>query len=190
MEEHESTQFWKFINKFRKKQIEQPEIGCDEFTTYFKSLASDESASEFDKNFENKLLQKYKNFDHTVVHVQALDQQISEEEIKRILQELPNNKAVGPDLISNEMLKYGKNTLLAPLTKLFNLALKHSTFPRQWCSGLVVPIYKAGDKTNPANYRGITLSSCLGKVFAKILNTILTRFLEENKVIHNSQDGF
>jgi hypothetical protein len=37
--------------------------------------------------------------------------------------------------------------------------------------GFIVPIYKSGPKDDPTNYRGITIGSALGKLFAKILNT-------------------
>ena len=62
--------------------------------------------------------------------------------------------------------------------------------PDIWCQGLITPIYKSGDKNDPTNYRGICVSSCLGKLFCSILNQRLYSYLEENKILHNSQIGF
>ena len=57
--------------------------------------------------------------------------------------------------------------------------------------GVIVPIYKNVGKANDVNnYRGITLSSCLGKLFTTLLNVRLTDFCEENQVIKEIQTGF
>ena len=45
-------------------------------------------------------------------------------------------------------------------------------------------------KSDPTNYRGICVSSCLGKLFCSILNRRLHLYFEENKILHNSQIGF
>ena len=48
----------------------------------------------------------------------------------------------------------------------------------------------SGDKSDPTNYRGKCVSSCLGKLFSPILNQRLYLYFEENKILHNSQIGF
>ena len=48
--------------------------------------------------------------------------------------------------------------------------------PRTWCFGLITPIYKTGGRSDPANYRGTCVSSCLGKLFCSILNQRLLDF--------------
>ena len=62
--------------------------------------------------------------------------------------------------------------------------------PDIWCQGLITPIYKSGDRSDPTNYRGTCVSSCLGKLFCSILNQRLYLYFEENKILHNSQIGF
>jgi hypothetical protein len=42
----------------------------------------------------------------------------------------------------------------------------------------------------PNNYRGITIASCLGKLFTKMINNRFTTFLVENKIIIENQIGF
>ena len=83
------------------------------------------------------------------------------------------------------------------LTKLFNKTLKMGNFPEEWNYGLIKLIHKGNDiydpnnyhgllKYNlylrsPCNYRGITLNSCLGKLFCTILyNRLATIFEQEN----------
>ena len=72
-------------------------------------------------------------------------------------------------MIVNEMLKYGNAIFCSPLTKLFNTILSTGCYPTAWSTGIIVPILKSGDPMDPNNYRGITLSSCIGKKILKIL---------------------
>ena len=53
-----------------------------------------------------------------------------------------------------------------------------------------MPIHKSGSQDDPNNYRGICISSCLGKFFTLIMNKRLNDFLENNKIINKSQIGF
>lgn len=76
------------------------------------------------------------------------------------------------------------------LLKLFNHMLHEEYFPKTWSDGFIVPLFKSGDKDEPSNYRGLTIASCLGKLFTKILNIRLVEFLEDNKILSSNQIGF
>jgi hypothetical protein len=54
----------------------------------------------------------------------------------------------------------------------------------------ITTIHKANDITDPNNYRGITVTSAIGKVFNSILNTKLDDFVCKNNIIKNCQIGF
>ena len=88
------------------------------------------------------------------------------------------------------MIKCSTNILLQGFVKLFNLILEVGYFPSQWCQGLITPIFKSGDLCDCNNYRGISITSCLGKFFCLILKERLLIFLNENKILHPSQIGF
>ena len=49
---------------------------------------------------------------------------------------------------------------------------------------------RKGDKRSPANYRGIALTSCLGKLFTSILQSRLNKFIEQNNILNPEQFGF
>ena len=75
--------------------------------------------------------------------------------------------------------------------KLFNQILETGHFPNQWSTGCIHPIYKnKGDRENPANYRPITILSCLGKLFTAVLNSRLNNYLEESYLLKENQAGF
>ncbi len=59
-----------------------------------------------------------------------------------------------------------------------------------WCEGLINPIFKSGNKQDPNNYRGICISSSLGKFFCSILNNRLINHMKQENIIHPSQIGF
>ena len=53
-----------------------------------------------------------------------------------------------------------------------------------------MPIFKREDSFDPSNYRGIAITSCLGKLFTLMLNERLVAFLEERKILKPNQIGF
>ena len=119
-----------------------------------------------------------------------LDKPISHKELIEKLQSLKSKKSCGLDGIKNEMLKNSTPEMHEALLKLFNLVLSSGCFPDIWNQGLISPIYKSGDKLDPNNYRGICVSSNLGKVFCSIINSRIVTFLNEHNVLSKSQIGF
>merc|ERR1711923_350051 len=60
-----------------------------------------------------------------------------------------------------------------------------------WRTAIITPILKKGkDPSSPKSYRPISLTSCLGKLAEKMVNTRLYYWLEKNKVLDNNQAGF
>ena len=136
-----------------------------------------------------ELLDKLVEMEHTKIFSE-LDHIITIKEISNAISSLKNNKASSFDLILNEMLKYGQNFILKGLHRLFNLILSTGNFPTRWAKGIIVPLFKNGSKDDPSNYRGLTIGSNICKLFTKILNTRLNKFLEERNIICLEQIGF
>ena len=63
-------------------------------------------------------------------------------------------------------------------------------YPTLWSHGLIIPIFKKDDPSNPENYRGITLLSAMGKIFTSIMNSRLCDYLIEKGIITPEQCGF
>ncbi len=88
------------------------------------------------------------------------------------------------------MIKHTSSKLQLAVLKLFNVILRVGYFPDIWNQGLITPIFKNGDKFDPNNYRGICVSSNLGKLFCSIINARLLDFITTHNVLSRSQIGF
>jgi hypothetical protein len=67
---------------------------------------------------------------------------------------------------------------------------REERIPVDWVRGIIVPIYKDGEKQNVDNYRGITLLSVVGKLYASILNNRISSWLEKKNKLVDEQGGF
>ena len=56
-----------------------------------------------------------------------------------------------------------------------------------WCKGLIIPVHKRGDVSDPNNYRPICMTEVNSLL---IMNLGLNEVLQERKVIHISRIGF
>jgi hypothetical protein len=119
-----------------------------------------------------------------------LDNVISQKEITSAMSKLKNKKAPGLDNISNTTIKQSQTVLLPCLSKSFNSCLSHGKYPQSWAEGYISVIHKSGDAADPNNYRGITITSSVGRVFNSILNERLDSFLKLNNIIDDCQIGF
>lgn len=94
------------------------------------------------------------------------------------------------DGIVNELVKFGGEGMIQMMVLLFNWVWENEYAPSRWRKGVVVNLFKKGDKTDPGNYRGITLLSTVGKVFFKMLNSRIVGVLEMERIISEGQAGF
>ena len=99
--------------------------------------------------------------------------------------------APGPDDIMISMIKNlatpAKSTLLTALNKLWEAGV----YPEQWRREIKLPFLKPGKDPNlPSSYRPITLTSCICKLFERMVNHRLMWFLEKNNILCPEQSGF
>ena len=154
-------EYWKIINYASKnKGHRECSISVNELYRHFKGLSfKEENCSQFDPT--------------TAVHEESISEELNSpftlEEIQAVIKKLKNNKASGLDQIINEHLKNCPVNVVKLIVKLFNLVLDTGLIPAEWCKGLINPLYKnKGSIKNVDNYRGITLLSCLVKLFTSV----------------------
>jgi len=90
----------------------------------------------------------------------------------------------------NEYFIESVDILAVHICDLFNCVLNSGYYPEKWTEGIIVPLHKKGSKEDVNNYRGITLVSCLSKLFTTVLNNRIENICYENNTISDAQFGF
>ena len=116
--------------------------------------------------------------------------EISLTEVQDQLSILDVNKSYGPDGISPKLLRNLKDVIAPSLCKLFNATLWHCKVPCIWKQANVTPIHKKGDKSDPNNYRPVSLLSIPGKVLEKIIFKHIFNHIRDNSILTEWQSGF
>ena len=130
----------------------------------------------FDVSFEQEIRDRVREFEvlsHTEEHSELVED-FSPEEWNVALVSLKNGKAAGLDGFKNEALKYSGDNFRSQGLQLFNWIQRTETIPPTWGKFLVVFIYKDGEVADPSNYRGISLISCLAKLYLNMWTRRLT----------------
>ena len=118
------------------------------------------------------------------------DIEISISGVYNLLSKSDIHKSQGPDNIHPHFLKETASELAPMLTHLFQQSLDSGVLPNDWKKAYVTPIYEKGDKTNPANYRPISLTSVVCKVMEHILASHIMQYLDTNNILLDTQFGF
>jgi len=108
--------------------------------------------------------------------------------ISRIISSMANGKAAGIDKLSIEPIKIGLDILLPHLFALFYNCFKYCSIPNDWHTGLIVPIFKSGDRADIKNYRPITLTCTLRRVYEKCINVHIYNMIDSQ--LTPNQGGF
>ena len=194
--------FWNYWKSFvQKKDISESEIEIENFTDFYKNVAENHLTAG-DNNYNHELMKKIENLvsevdidrelnDYVDSPVfDCLNGPITTEEIEKALKRTKNKKAAGCDGLVSEFFKYSNGHLDGPLTALFNFILNSGEYPDQWSEGIINPIHKKKSKTDPSNYRKVTVLPALGKLFDTILNSRLTSMKEIMQSFDRFQFGF
>ena len=102
--------------------------------------------------------------------------------VHKLLSDLNPFKATGPDAISACFLKETANELAPMLTCLFNQSLTTGDIPQDRKKAYVIPIHKKGSKTDPKNYRPVSLTSIICKTMEHILSSQIMHHIESQGI--------
>ena len=185
----ESSRFWKILKSFHEEiqEVSIPPISEQNWIDHFTKLHEKSQLTSEQSIIEQNLI----NLEQKSSGINdILNSPITDDEIRSCVKFLKNNKAAASDRIKNEMIRSTIDSMSFVYVKLFNLILKSGIFPEAWCIGSLTPIFKSGDLSDTNNYRGICVSSCLGKFFTVILNRRLLNHIQRESILHNSQIGF
>ena len=132
---------------------------------------------------------KFTDYILPLPHVFSLTK-TSNDIVLELIKSLPLNKASGLDGISAKLLKEAGPIVSASLTYVINRSLTTGIFPNDWKVARVTPIYKDDIKTNPNNYRPISVLPIVSKLIERIVFNQLYAFLMRHDLLADAQSGF
>ena len=137
--------------------------------------------------YTNDQLKAYKSHDSGNFSFQ----QISPSLVSSHLRKLCIRKATGLDTVSARLLRECFDLISDSLGLIFNRSIETSIFPDEWKSARITPLYKkCGNRSDPSNYRPISIIPVVAKVFERIVYDQVYRYLTEYKLLCCYQSGF
>ena len=118
------------------------------------------------------------------------DLDFSIQEVEDAINNLDNNSSPGPDGVPTTLLKNCTTSISKPLQLLWRKSLDRGEIPHSLKFGIVIPIYKGGDRCLPKNFRPVTLTSHIIKIFERILMRRIVAFLDQANLFNKHQHGF
>ena len=118
------------------------------------------------------------------------DVDISFDRVQHELKSLDCFKSYGPDGVHPKLLKSlaDDSSFVKAVVKLFRKCTDSGKLPLVWKSAYLSALFKSGSKTDPLNYRPVSLTCILCKVYEKILRDEILFFVESK--ISPDQHGF
>ena len=172
------------------ESITQPSDIAQKLNEYFTSIADILNQDDYERpTFNTEKITRYvdnkipSNTCYTIPH-------IAPEQVTHYINNLDCSKATGLDGIGPRILKLSAHVVSPSIAELINKSIVTGCFPSQLKQAKVLPIYKGGDKSDPSNYRPISILPTTSKIFEKHVNKHLMGFLNNHKLLHESQSGF
>ncbi|KAL5269743.1 hypothetical protein ACHWQZ_G003270 [Mnemiopsis leidyi] len=118
------------------------------------------------------------------------DIEFSTEDIMKAIDEIDTYSSTSHECIPACILKACKEPLSSPIHMLWEQSFSKGAIPQSLKEQFITPIYKKESKADPANYRPVSLTSHVIKVFERVIRNHLTNYLEGNFLLSNKQHGF
>ena len=77
-----------------------------------------------------------------------------------------------------------------PLSHLLNLSIQSGKYSKMLRKAKVTPIFKKGNKSDPNNYRPISVLPVISSIFERHISNCVTKFMDTHNLIYHNQSGF
>ena len=163
--------------------ISDTKLKTEIFAEYYQDLSASPNNKSID-NFQSIISDSISSNEETY------NTDIQIHEIDLVLQKVKNTSP-GLDEIPYSFIKALQPENILELLSIFNQCFNTGEFPEPWKKGNIITILKPNKpKEEVSSYRPITLLSCIGKIFERILQRRLEYILEKNNKLAVSQCGF
>ena len=114
----------------------------------------------------------------------------SEYSVLKELKQLVEYKSIGVDGVHPIILKRCAPICAEIFSLIYIKSYTTGIVPCKWKEANIIPLPKSGAKTNPSNYRPISLTSIPCKIFERIIKREMMKHLNKHNLISNQQHGF
>ena len=182
--------FYSYANKYSKTRSTVGPLsdGNNIIITSAKKMA--DIFAEVYKTFFTKPLNMTYPYDYSSDIPTLSDIHFEETDIIKAIEEISANAAAGPDRFPAILLKKCKNIMAKPLYLIWRESIDTNNIPDLLKQGNITPIHKGGNRDSAKNYRPVTLTSHLIKVYEKVVRNHLVSFIERNNLFNPNQHGF
>ena len=118
------------------------------------------------------------------------DIRFSPEDIIDAIDEIDTNSSTTDNDIPVLVLKECKTILSYPIYLIWQTSFQNGIIPSDLKAQVITPVFKKGDKSDAGNYRPISLTSHIIKIFERVIRKSLVNHLESNKLLSKNQHGF
>ena len=115
---------------------------------------------------------------------------ITQDMVCNKLKKLEPAKSFGPDQLHPRLLKEAAQELSGPLSIFYQATLSTGQLPKIWKTANVTAIFKKGDKSQPSNYRPISLTCTLCKILESIIRDHIIDHMTRCDLLSPKQFGF
>ena len=161
------------------------DLCAENFNTFFTSIGT-RITSHFNNdnlpNMPSTALESEKHFNFIAISPLSV--------LKSILS-LPAKSSVDILGFDNQLLCIAADEIHIHIAYLFNLSLMTSIVPKDWKRACVTPVYKGkGDTGDPSNYRPISITATVSKIFEHLIKKQIVDFIENCSLISNCQSAY
>jgi hypothetical protein len=115
---------------------------------------------------------------------------ITAEAVKKQIRNAKRSAAAGPDGLPMEIYSEACNLIDKPLAMLYNLINQTGVIPEAFKTARVCMLHKKKAKDSMINYRPLSMTNHIGKIYERLMNSALVKHLEDNKLLSSRQHGF
>ena len=182
--------FYSFVNQQRNRRNEIGPFKIDgeliyngneiceklklEYSSQMSKKSNTENSIQFEENNEDDLT----------------DIVFDKKNIEDAIDELNENSSAGPDGLPSIFLKKTKKIISKPLAMLLRKSIDEGKIPEIFKLAYITPIHKGGSRQKPEQYRPVSLTSQIMKVFERVIKQKIMKHLILNHKLNKGQHGF
>ena len=188
-----SKNFWKYVNSKRKNKSGVSELHVQSANGTFTANSNKDKAEVLADFFSSVFTHENSNETPNINASEATQttvDDITQEEVRKLLSDLNTSKSQGPDKLHPKVLHELRTVIDRPIYLIFKQSLETGEVPENWKCATITALFKKGNRKSASNYRPVSLTSILCKIMEKVVRKRIIQHMDEHNLISNKQFGF